>query len=185
MQDIILKFGGKRLLLHACCAPCATYPLKRLSELFDITLYFYNPNILDDGEYQKRLNEFEKLPFKFKLVSENYVPAEFEDIAKGLEGEKEGGLRCSACYNLRLEKAAIFAKQNNFDLFGTVLTVSPYKNSALINKQGKELEGKYGINFLYSDFKKNDGYKQSCALSAEFGLYRQSFCGCKYSFDKK
>lgn len=185
MQDIITKFGGKSLLLHACCAPCATYPLMRLSKIFDITLYFYNPNILSSDEYQKRLNEFDKLPFGFKLISENYLPIEFENIAKGLENQKEGGARCAECYNLRLEKAAMFAKQNNFDLFGTVLTVSPYKNSAFINRQGKELENKYGVKFLFSDFKKNDGYKQSCLLSSEFGLYRQSFCGCKYSFDKK
>ena len=176
-----------KLLLHSCCAPCSSRCIEFLSEYFDITVLYYNPNISPEEEYEKRkqeqikfINEFNsKNKLDFMDIEYNYD--DFLNIARGMEKEKEGGPRCFKCYNLRLEKTAQVAKENNYDYFGTTLTVSPYKNSQVLNQIGEELSKKYDIKYLYSDFKKNEGYKRSIELSKVYNLYRQDYCGCIYS----
>lgn len=176
-----------KILLHTCCAPCSSYCIEYLSNYFDITVLYYNPNISPQEEYDKRkqeqirfLKEF-KSKNKLDILDVDYNYDEFLNIASGLEQEPEGGKRCFKCYQLRLEKTAQVAKEKQFDYFGTTLTVSPYKNSQKLNQIGKDLEEKYGIKYLYSDFKKKEGYKRSIELSKEYGLYRQDYCGCVYS----
>ena len=177
----------KTLLLHACCAPCSSYVIEYLSNYFDITLLFYNPNIDTIEEYNKRLQELERFVKCFKtknsvkVVSLGYNNQDYLNISSGLENEKEGGSRCFKCYRLRLEKSFIYAKKHNFDFITTTLTISPLKNSKVINEIGAELESIYRINYLYSDFKKKEGYKRSIVLSHEYNLYRQDYCGCKFS----
>lgn len=179
--------GTPNLLLHSCCAPCSSYVLSYLSDYFNITILYYNPNISPFEEYEKRKQEQIRLIYEMKfknpvsIMDADYDNTEFERLAKGLENAKEGGLRCLKCYNLRLEKTAYLAKKNNFDYFGTTLTVSPYKNSEKLNIIGSKLEEKYKISYLYSDFKKKDGYKKSIEFSKQYNLYRQNYCGCKYS----
>jgi len=176
-----------KLLLHGCCAPCSSYCLQYLSDFFDITLLYYNPNISPAEEYEKRVAEVDKLirllPAKhpIQLVKGRYAPQEFYDIAKGLEQEPEGGARCFACYELRLREAAVIAAKEGFDYFTTTLTISPLKNAAKLNEIGERVGAEYGVKHLPSDFKKNEGYKKSVELSKEYDLYRQSFCGCVYS----
>lgn len=185
--------SGKRptLLLHVCCAPCSSYVLEYLNKYFDITVFYYNPNISSVDEYNKRLNEEKRFVVEYpfdndiKVVNGEYDNDKFEEIIKGLENEKEGGARCFKCYRLRLEESAKYAKENNFDYFTTTLTISPYKNANKLNEIGKELEGLYGIKYLYSDFKKKNGYKRSIELSHEYNLYRQDYCGCVYSIRNK
>jgi len=185
LNKIIKNLDGKpSLLLHSCCAPCSSYVLEYLREFFKITVLYYNPNIEPKEEYLKRKEE------QIKLIKDVYKDVSFldcdydndvyETTIKGLETEKEGGSRCYKCYKLRIEKTAILAK-NNYDFFGTTLTVSPHKNAKFINEIGLELEQKYNTKFLISDFKKNEGYKRSIVLSREYNLYRQDYCGCKYS----
>ena len=176
-----------KLLLHSCCAPCSSRCIEFLSEYFDITVLYYNPNISPEEEYEKRkqeqikfINEF-KTKNKLDFMDIEYNYDDFLNIARGMENEKEGGPRCFKCYNLRLEKTAQVAKENNYDYFGTTLTVSPYKNSQVLNQIGEELSKKYDIKYLYSDFKKNEGYKRSIELSKVYNLYRQDYCGCIYS----
>ena len=175
------------LFLHACCAPCSSYVLEYLSEYFDITVFFYNPNITDFDEYLKRKNELirfiEEKHFKnpVKMVDGDYSPEIFFDISKGREELQEGGVRCFDCYLLRLEKTAKLAKEKNFDYFCTTLSVSPHKNSNKLNEIGGILSEKYAVKYLFSDFKKRNGYKRSIELSAEYNLYRQNYCGCIYS----
>lgn len=176
-----------KLLLHSCCAPCSSRCIELLSEYFDITVLYYNPNISPEEEYEKRkqeqikfINEF-KTKNKLDFMDIEYNYDDFLNIAHGMENEKEGGPRCFKCYNLRLEKTAQVAKENNYDYFGTTLTVSPYKNSQVLNQIGEELSKKYDIKYLYSDFKKNEGYKRSIELSKVYNLYRQDYCGCIYS----
>lgn len=177
----------KTLLLHACCAPCSSYVIEYLSNYFDITILFYNPNINNDTEYNKRLQELERFVKEFKtnnpvkVISLGYNHDEYLQTVLGLEEEKEGGSRCLKCYRLRLEKTFEYAKQYNFDYVTTTLTISPLKNSQVINKIGSELEDIYHINYLYSDFKKKEGYKRSIVLSHEYNLYRQDYCGCEFS----
>ena len=177
----------KTLLLHACCAPCSSYVIEYLSNYFDITILFYNPNINNDTEYNKRLQELERFVKEFKtnnpvkVISLGYNHDEYLQTVLGLEEEKEGGSRCLKCYRLRLEKTFEYAKQYNFDYVTTTLTISPLKNSQVINKIGAELENIYHINYLYSDFKKKEGYKRSIVLSHEYNLYRQDYCGCEFS----
>ena len=177
----------KKLLLHACCAPCSSYVIEYLSKYFDITILYYNPNIDTKEEFDKRLNELKRFIKEFKtenlvkVVSLGYDNKEYLDEIKGLEDEVEGGKRCLKCFNLRLEKACIYAKENNFDYFTTTLTISPHKNSKVLNEIGHELELKYNMPYLYSDFKKKEGYKRSIVLSHEYNLYRQDYCGCKFS----
>lgn len=175
------------LLLHCCCAPCSSYVLEYLSPHFDITALFYNPNISPQEEYTFRLNELRRLIVemglsqKVKLIETRYQPEKFEALAQGLEACKEGAERCFKCYNLRLSKAAEIAKAQNFDYFATTLTVSPYKNADKLNEIGQQLASKYKVNYLSSDFKKRDGYKRSIELSQQYGLYRQNYCGCRFS----
>ena len=176
-----------RLLLHVCCAPCSSYCLEYLSNYFDITVYYYNPNISLKEEYEYRLSEEKRFislkEFKYpvKLTESEYRPEDFFAAVKGLEKEPEGGLRCKECFKLRLEASAKKAKEQGFDYFTTTLTISPLKNAALLNEIGAEMGEKYGVNWLYSDFKKKEGYKRSIELSREYDLYRQNYCGCVFS----
>ncbi len=178
---------GSSLLLHACCAPCSSAVLEKLANYFKITILYFNPNITDKNEYNKRLDELKrfvkKLKYKYEItiLDGRYNPKEFLAIAKGLEDEPERGKRCYKCYNLRLEETAKIAKKLKFDFFATTLTLSPYKNADWLNKIGEELGEKYKSNYLYSDFKKENGYKRSIELSKEYELYRQNYCGCIYS----
>ena len=177
----------KKLLLHACCAPCSSYVIEYLTNFFDITILYYNPNIDTEEEFNKRLNELKRFVKEFKtknpvnVISLGYNKEDYLNEIKGLEQEKEGGARCLKCYKLRLEKACIYAKKNNYDYFTTTLTISPLKNSKILNEIGHELEIEYNMPYLYSDFKKKEGYKRSIILSHEYNLYRQDYCGCKYS----
>lgn len=177
----------KRLLLHSCCAPCSSHVITFLTKYFDITILYYNPNISPIEEYNKRKKEQISLIKQIETINKldildcDYENELYEKNIKGYENCKERGARCTICFNMRMEKTAQLAKQNNFDYFCTTLTVSPYKNSKLINQIGKELSNKYDIKWLYSDFKKNDGYKKSIELSKKYNLYRQNYCGCKYS----
>lgn len=182
-----------RLLLQVCCAPCATYCLTRLLTHFDVTLYYANDNITDDTEWQKRLNEVRKLVDvvngdKFEisairplhLVVRELDASRFFDKARGLEAEKEGGARCKECFALRLSDTQKYAEENGFHYFGTTLTVSPYKNSQLLNEIGLSLQTDT-VKWLTADFKKQGGYNESIRLSQKYNLYRQHYCGCCYS----
>ena len=187
MEKQIEEVSNKnKLLLHACCAPCSSAVLERISKYFDITILYYNPNITEKEEYEKRLNEIENFVKKLnvdniKVLSGRYNPKEFFDMATGLEEEKERGKRCYKCYELRLRETAKVAEDLNFDYFTTTLSISPYKNSNWLNKIGQELDKEYTPTYLYADFKKKNGYKRSIELSKEYGLYRQDYCGCIYS----
>lgn len=181
------KANPPRLLLHACCAPCASYVLEYLSAYFDITVYYFNPNISPEGEFYKRFAEVKRLiaalPAKneIKLVQGTYNYEYFLDIAAGLEEVPEGGERCFRCYRMRLERTAALAQAEGFDYFCTTLSISPLKNAQKINEIGAALAQQYGVKWLPSDFKKREGYKRSIELSAAYRLYRQNFCGCVYS----
>ncbi len=183
----IKKAGVKpKLLLHACCAPCSSAVLEQLCDVFEITLFFYNPNISPESEFTFRLEELERLTAEMnlrniKVISPPYDNSEFENIAIGMENIPEGGARCAKCYRLRLEKTVAYAKKNGYDYVTTTLSISPYKNAQWLNEIGLELADKYGVKYLCSDFKKGEGYKRSCALSAQYNLYRQNYCGCIYS----
>ena len=176
-----------KLLLHSCCAPCSSYCLEYLVSYFDITLYFYNPNITSEEEYIKRADELKRLVkemginSKVKIIVEEYGCEEFYRISKGLENEPERGRRCLECFELRLDKTANYAKRNDFDYFTTTLTISPHKNADLLNAIGEKKGKEYNVDYLFSDFKKKNGYKRSIELSTEYNLYRQDFCGCIYS----
>ena len=174
------------LLLQCCCAPCSSAVLETLVKNFDVTVYFYNPNIHPQAEYEKRLLQFPKLLSAkiyqtVKTLDAPYNPETFFDAVKGLENELEGGARCTECFKLRLSQTAKTAKEMGFDYFTTTLTVSPHKNAALLNEIGLQLEKQYGVRFLMSDFKKKEGYKRSIELSKAFDLYRQTDCGCIFS----
>ncbi|WP_036729382.1 epoxyqueuosine reductase QueH [Peptoniphilus mikwangii] len=190
MENIIKKLdtdNPPRLLLHSCCGPCSSSVLERLGMYFKITVLYYNPNIDTKNEFYTRVVEqrsvIERLPSKNKieLIVIDYDSSEYFDKIKGYEHEREGGYRCKLCFDLRIEEAAKFAKEKGFDYFTTTLSVSPYKNSQLLNKIGEEMAKKYGINYLYSDFKKKNGYRRSIELSKEYNLYRQDYCGCIFS----
>ena len=184
-----IKTADKKptLLIHSCCAPCSSYVLEYLSKFFDITVFYYNPNISPAEEFKKRAKEQcrlieEMLPDSgIKTVIADYDANEFFETVKGLENEPEGGKRCKKCFALRLEKTAELAKEQNFDFFTTTLTISPHKNAQILNETGKEAALKYGVNYLFSDFKKKNGYRRSCELSEQYGLYRQNYCGCIFS----
>lgn len=184
------RLPGRKLLLHSCCAPCSSYVLEYLREYFDITVFYYNPNITEDGEYKKRVEEQKRLIGEYnrmakarriEIIEGDYEPDCFYEVAKGLEKCPEGGERCFRCYELRLRKTAELAAEKKFDCFTTTLTISPLKNAKKLNEIGEKLEREYGVFFLPSDFKKKNGYKRSIELSAQFGLYRQDYCGCVYS----
>lgn len=183
----IEKTGIKpKLLLHSCCAPCSSAILEFLQNYFDITVYFYNPNITFEEEYYKRLNEqreyHEKRGYSIKVIEGKYDPREdFFKQVKSLEDRKEGGERCFKCYTLRMEATAQKAKELGFDYFSTVLSISPLKNAQWINEIGEELSEKYGIKFLNGDFKKKNRYLRSTEISREYELYRQDYCGCVFS----
>lgn len=188
LDETLKKLDGKKkLLLHACCAPCSSYVIEYLSKYFDITILYYNPNIDTEEEFNHRFEELQRFVKSFptendvKVITLGYNSSDYLKEIKGLEKEKEGGKRCLKCFNLRLEKSAIYAKENNFDYFTTTLTISPLKNSKILNEIGASLEKEYNIKYLYSDFKKKDGYKRSIVLSREYNLYRQDYCGCKFS----
>ena len=185
-----LQGAKPRLLLQVCCAPCSSYVLEYLNEYFDITLFFYNPNISPQEEYFFRADELKRLIHEMplenipKLIVNDYDYNEFISTVKGMENEKEGGARCFSCYRLRLNKTAEYASKNGFDYFCTTLSISPHKNAEKLNEIGKELSEKYNIPYLFSDFKKKNGYKRSIELSKEYDLYRQDYCGCEFSKPK-
>ncbi|MBQ9728556.1 MAG: epoxyqueuosine reductase QueH [Clostridia bacterium] len=175
---------GERLLLHSCCAPCSSACLERLKEHFKVTVLYYNPNIDEEGEYEKRKAEqirFLQQTGWAEFLDCDHDKTAFETIAAGLENEPERGKRCYRCYALRLEKTAEEAKERGFSYFCTTLTLSPYKNADWLNELGEKIGGRYGLNYLFSDFKKQGGYSRSLELSKEYGLYRQDFCGCRFS----
>lgn len=176
-----------KLLLHSCCGPCSSYVISYLTEYFNLDVIYYNPNIYPADEYMHRKNEqirlIEELKTKNNLgfIDSEYDPEVFDLLAKGLEDEREGGLRCGECIKQRLEETAIYASGHGYDYFTTTLSVSPHKNSQLINKLGYELEEKYGISYLPADFKKKGGFLKSIEMAKEHELYRQDYCGCRYS----
>lgn len=191
---------GKHLFLHSCCAPCSSYVLEYLRSFFCITVFYFNPNITEDEEYFRRVEEQKRLigefnrqlsvrkdseerlnAFPIKIIEGDYRKECFFEHIKGLEQCPEGGERCFACFELRLRETALRAKEQKADYFTTTLSISPLKNAAKMNEIGQKLSGEYGIAFLPSDFKKKNGYKRSVELSAEYGLYRQDYCGCIYS----
>ena len=180
-----------KLLLHSCCAPCSSHVISVLTNYFDITILYYNPNIEPLEEYEKRKQEeirfINEFPNKNKLdiIDCDYDNNIFHEMSKGLEQEKEGGARCVKCYHLRLDKTATIAKELNYDYFATTLTVSPLKNSEKLNTIGLFLENKYNIKYLVSDFKKKEGYKHRIELAKEYNLYRQDYCGCIYSKEQR
>ena len=179
-----------RLFLHSCCAPCSSYVLEYLSVYFQITVFYYNPNISFEEEYRKRLEEQKRLirtyneeggRYPVAIVDGDYEPGVFFQMANGLEDCPEGGERCFCCYALRLEETARRASEGGYDFFASTLSISPLKNAEKLNEIGFALAEKYGINWLPSDFKKKDGYKRSIELSAKYHLYRQNYCGCVFS----
>ena len=191
-----------KLLLHACCAPCSSYCLEFLRQYFDVTVFFFNPNITDNEEYHKRVEEEKRLiaeynkqvesgnfegmhsdenARKIEIIEGDYDPKVFYEAARGLELCKEGGERCRKCFELRLGETAKVAREKGFEYMTTTLTISPLKNAQVLNEVGEEAALREGIAFLPSDFKKKEGYKRSIELSTKFGLYRQNFCGCSFS----
>lgn len=187
MEEIIDSLETKpKLLLHACCGVCSSSVIERLYPYFEITIFYYNPNIYPESEYQKRLSTqkelLEKTKYNIPLVELGYLEEEFD--VRGLESEPEGGARCSKCFAIRLEKTAKYAKENNFDYFTTTLSVSPHKNSQILNQIGDKLSKKYDIPYLFSDFKKKEGYKRSNEIARKYNLYRQEYCGCKYALEE-
>ncbi|MCR4744960.1 MAG: epoxyqueuosine reductase QueH [Lachnospiraceae bacterium] len=174
-----------KLLLHVCCAPCSSYCLEYLEPHFDITVFFYNPNMDSEAEYIKRAEELRRFVkesgIKAQIIIKDYDSKPFYEMARGLEKVPEGGERCFNCYELRMREAAVYAAENGFDYFTTTLSISPLKNSTKINDIGEMLSGIYGVKHLPSDFKKKEGYKRSIELSREYNLYRQNYCGCVYS----
>ena len=192
MEKIIEKMQGERksLMLHSCCAPCSSAVLEKLQKIFAITVFFYNPNISEDTEYLKRVEEQKRLigalnkkhpDFQIQMLEGDYAPEDFYAMAKGLEKCPEGGERFFRCFRLRLEQTAKRAKEGDYDFFTTTLTISPLKNATKLNEIGEELAKEYGVTWLPSDFKKKEGYKRSIELSKEYDLYRQNYCGCAYS----
>ena len=195
LEKLIDRLQGEEkvptLLLHSCCAPCSSYVLEYLSNYFKITVFYYNPNIYPESEYTKRILEqqtlIQTMPLKYPVsfLAGAYEKERFYEMAQGLEEVKEGGIRCFRCYELRLRETAEMAKKGGFDYFTTTLSISPLKNAAKLNEIGLKLSSEYGISYLMSDFKKKNGYKRSIELSAQYGLYRQDYCGCEFSFAER
>lgn len=181
--------SGRRpsLLLHSCCAPCSSYVLEYLNQYFDISIFYYNPNISPKSEFDYRVNEVKRLigelPHEndIKFIEGEYDSSVFFDMARGMETLPEGGERCFKCYELRLRRSAQEAQKGGFDYFTTTLSISPHKNAQKLNEIGAALSEEYGVKYLFSDFKKKNGYKRSCELSEQYGLYRQNYCGCVFS----
>ena len=187
LSELSSKALRPKLLLHACCAPCSSYVIEYLTNFFDITLLYYNPNITPEDEHSARANELVRLTKEMKslqnvsVVITDYTPQDFYAISKNLENEREGGPRCSKCYRLRLTYSAEYAKAHGFDYFTTTLSISPHKNAAYINELGASLEREYGVRYLFADFKKKNGYARSIEICKEFDIYRQDWCGCRFS----
>ncbi len=173
----------EKLLLHSCCGPCSTVCIERLKENFDLTIFYFNPNIEPKEEYEKRKDEQKKVCkfFGIPFVDCDYDNEGWHKSVKGFENQPEGGARCEKCFAFRLERTAEYAKENDFDLFSTTLTVSPYKKTEMINTVGKEISRLTGVKFLEESFKKKDGYLRSVALAKELDLYRQHYCGCMFA----
>lgn len=185
-----LPDGTQKLFLHSCCAPCSSYCLEYLCKYFEITVFYYNPNISAEKEYRKRVEEQkrliasyneEKKGYPITVIEGDYEPARFFEVAKGFEHCPEGGERCFRCFDLRLRETAVRAREGQYDYFATTLTISPLKNAAKLNEIGQALSEEYGVRWLPSDFKKKNGYKRSIELSAQYNLYRQDYCGCAFS----
>lgn len=191
LSDIERAGTTPSLLLHSCCAPCSSYVLEYLSRYFKITVFYYNPNIYPEEEFYKRRSEQERfisqLPAKnpISFIGTDHMSEEFYKAVKGLEHIREGGERCFACYRLRLEESAMAARDMGADYFTTTLSISPMKNARKLNEIGGELGEKYGVKYLFSDFKKRNGYKRSTELSREYGIYRQNYCGCVFSLRER
>jgi len=173
----------KNVLLHTCCGPCVTVPLERLRDSFQVTCYFYNPNIHPEQEYQQRLDELKRLlkELEAEIIVGEYDPKNWFAAVKGLEHEPEGGKRCAVCFRFRLERTAKVAVEKGFDAFTTVMSISPHKSAQLLNDIGNELSEKYGVEYIEANFKKKDGFKRSAELSRKYNLYRQNYCGCIFS----
>ncbi|WP_071705454.1 epoxyqueuosine reductase QueH [Murdochiella vaginalis] len=177
-----------RLLLHSCCGPCSSYVLEYLSRYFEITVYYFNPNIYPPEEYafreqeQKRLLSAMPSPHPLHFLPAAYHPEDYFAAVKGMEDLPEKGDRCRVCFTLRLEATAKVAKEQGFDYFTTTLSLSPHKNAELLNEIGGTLAEQYGVSYLFSDFKKKNGFKRSTELSAQYGMYRQDYCGCLFSY---
>ena len=185
LEEIKERGETPSLLLHACCAPCASHPLSFLPEYFDVTVYYYNPNITDAEEREKRFAELRRLIDEMCPsvgLSEGEADTDrFLSLAKGLETAPEGGMRCAKCFALRLEETARRAAEEGYDYFATTLTLSPLKNPMILNEIGEKMAAKYGVKYLPSDFKKEGGYQHSIELSKQYDLYRQNYCGCPFS----
>lgn len=190
MTETVKGLGRKpTLLLHSCCAPCSSYCIEELVKFFRLTVFYYNPNIDTDAEYEKRKNEQKRFIAEFapevEFIGEEHESEEFYKAVKGLENEPEGGKRCRVCFALRLSKTAEKAKENGYEFFATTLTISPLKNAKVINEVGLELERTYGVKYLPTDFKKRGGYLRSTVLSQRYGIYRQDYCGCVFSRESR
>ena len=191
MQTVMKEIGrqGKtpRLLLHSCCAPCSTVCLERLSEVFAVTVFYYNPNIYPEEEYLFRKNEqiefIRRHPFRnpVDFMDGEYAPKCFYEAVKGHEKDPERGERCHICYRLRLGKTAEKAAEGGFPYFTSTLTLSPLKDTEALNRIGEEEAARHGVIWLPSDFKKRNGFLRSCEITAEYGMYRQDYCGCVFS----
>ena len=189
IADLERRGVRPRLLLHACCAPCSSYVLEYLARYFDITVFDYNPNISPESEFLARTEEIlrlvDEMPFgegeRPRVDVGRYDPERFYAAVKGHEGDREGGERCAICFALRLEESAEAAKRGGFDYFTTTLSISPLKNARVLNRIGGEIAERYGVPYLFSDFKKRNGYKRSVELSTLYNLYRQDYCGCIFS----
>lgn len=189
-KEFLNKLDNKpKLLLHSCCGPCSSYTLSLLTKYFDVTIYFVNSNIYPEQEFYLRAEEqikvVDKMNFKVNVIVSPYNPKDYYEAIKGLENLGEHSRRCYNCYKFRLKEAALYAKENNYDYFTTTLSISPYKNSDWINEIGNELEKEYNIKFLYSNFKKEEGYKKSIVYSKEYNIYRQDYCGCVFSKEER
>lgn len=195
MEEMITKYCGEgntpKLLLHSCCGPCSSYCIQILAECFEVTVFYYNPNIYPPEEYHVRAAEQERFVREFPtknpvhFIEGNYDTERFYIMAKGKEDIPEGGERCFQCYELRLKEAAELAKKEKFDFFTTTLSISPLKNSTKLNEIGSKLELEYGVKYLYSDFKKKEGYKKSTQIANEYNMYRQYYCGCVFSKNQR
>lgn len=185
MDDVILN--KKRLLLHACCAPCSTYPLLKLNDIYDISIYYSNSNLISLAEFNKRLNNFSilKQKFNFNLFVDDYNAYSWNQLTKNNKLDPEKGPRCEICIKYRLERTFLFAKTNKIDIVSSTLTCAPYKNSEMIFEIARKLIFEYGVDFLFENFKKNDGFKKSMIFSRQNDLYLQDFCGCVYSVHDK
>ena len=187
LAEIARREGRPRLLLHSCCAPCSSAVLERLTGWFDLTVFYYNPNIAPEEEFLRRAEEQRRLIAELPHAHEiqfrcgEYESEAFEALARGLEDMPEGGERCTRCFRLRLGKTAALAAREGFDYFTTTLSISPLKDAQRLNAIGGELAEQFGVSYLFSDFKKKNGYKRSCELSLQYGLYRQDYCGCRFS----